>query len=81
MQPPFISDCFGRAVWDLGCQQKPAFSIHVRSKGAVHVDVWIVPALQWAVAPVLDVNAIFPTEVKNIAINIGMGKIRTCRLH
>ena len=20
MQPPFISDCFGRAVWDLGYQ-------------------------------------------------------------
>ena len=45
MQPPFISDCFGRAVWDLGCQQKPAFSIHVRNKGAVHVDIRIVPAL------------------------------------
>ena len=33
------------------------------------------------VAPVLDVSAIFLTEAKNIAINIGMGKIRTCRLH
>ena len=48
---------------------------------ALHVDVWIAPALQWAVVPVLDVNTIFLTEVKNIAINIGMGKIRTCRLH
>ena len=63
MQPPFISDCFGRAVWDLGCQQKPAFSIHVRSKGAVHVDVWIVPALQGAVAPVLDVDVGFLVQL------------------
>ena len=63
MQPPFISDCFGRAVWDLGCQQKPAFSIHVRNKGAVHVDVWIPPALQGAVAPVLDVNVGFLVQL------------------
>lgn len=47
----------------------------------VHVDIRIAPAPQRAVAPVLDVNAIFLAEVKNIAINIGMGKIRTCRLH
>ena len=63
MQPPFISDCFGRAVWDLGCQQKPAFSIHLRNKGAVHVDIRIPPALQGAVAPILDVNVGFLVQL------------------
>ena len=92
MQPPLISDCFGRAVWDLGCQQKPAFSIHLRNKGAVHVDVWIAPALQGAIAPVLDVDVGFLVQLadgsgRNLAAPQCLGDVfhpahgNACQVH